>query len=256
MSFKKKYNIIPRYLTSHTKRRSGLAITPEVKFIVAHDTGNSGSTAAANVAHYENTNNDIYASAHIFVDDKEIIECIPALTSNRPEKAWHVRYNVTADNDMYGYEANDTAVGIEYCHGPNINADEAYKRYVWITAYTCFKFTLDPKSSIVGHFLLDPERRTDPVSGLRASGRTYEQFLQDVLVEYNNCSQVTYPLKLIKIQNSSKVYALGKDNKKHWIFNETSFNIGRVMGLWGDFSSIEVIGNDTYPEGHTLVFIK
>ena len=75
-----------------------MAISPFVKFIVAHDTGNPGSTAQNNVSYYEKTNNETEASAHIFIDDKEIIECIPALTSNKPEKAWHVRYNQSQDN--------------------------------------------------------------------------------------------------------------------------------------------------------------
>lgn len=80
MSFTVKYPIIPRYLTSGTKRRSGKAISPAVKFIVAHDTGNPNGTANGNVQYYERSRNDISASAHLFVDDREIIECVPALT--------------------------------------------------------------------------------------------------------------------------------------------------------------------------------
>ena len=53
-------------------------MSPGVRFIVAHDTGNPGSTAAANVKYYERSRNEMSASAHIFVDDKEIVECIPA----------------------------------------------------------------------------------------------------------------------------------------------------------------------------------
>ncbi len=52
-------------------------MSPGVRFIVAHDTGNPGSTAANNVSYYERSRNDQSASAHIFVDDKEILECIP-----------------------------------------------------------------------------------------------------------------------------------------------------------------------------------
>lgn len=184
-----KYSVTARYLTKPSKRRSGLVMSPGVRFIVAHDTGNPNSTAANNVSYYENSRDQQSASAHIFVDDHEIIECIPALTAP-PEKAWHVLYNVPTDNQLYGYNANDAAIGVEYCYGDKINADEAYKRYLWVIAYACNKYGLDPAKSIVGHFFLDPQRKTDPVTGLAHSRRTYEQLLRDVVAEYQACTGV------------------------------------------------------------------
>ncbi|TSC76734.1 MAG: N-acetylmuramoyl-L-alanine amidase CwlA [Parcubacteria group bacterium Gr01-1014_33] len=192
MPFLQKYTIIPRYLTARTKRRPGIVVAPSVRFIVAHDTGNANSTASGNVKYYKNTENNESSSAHIFVDDKEIVECIPALTAS-PEKAWHVRYDITKDNELYGFNANDAAIGVEYCFGSAINADEAYKRYLWVIAYTCFKCNLNPQTAIVGHFVLDPNRRSDPVTGLGASGRTYEKLLKDIVTEYANCIQGISP---------------------------------------------------------------
>ena len=186
MDFKQKYAIEKSYLTPKTKRRPGLMINPCVKFVVAHDTGNPGSTASGNVKYYENSNNAENASAHIFVDDKQIIECIPALTG-QPEKAYHVLFNVPTDNQLFGYNANDTAIGVEYCYGGNIDADEAYRRYIWVIANICNTFNLEPKTSIVGHFFLDPKRKTDPVTGLANSRRTYEQLLSDIVSEFNDC---------------------------------------------------------------------
>ena len=66
MSFNKKYSIQSHYLTAPSKRRSGLKISPSVKFIVAHDTGNPESSAMGNVKYYENSRNELSASAHIF----------------------------------------------------------------------------------------------------------------------------------------------------------------------------------------------
>ena len=189
MAFKEKYSVTAKYLSSRTKRRPGLRMNPGVKFIVAHDTGNPGSTANGNVRYYENSNNEMSASAHLFVDDKEIIECIPALTGP-PEKAWHVRYNVDQDDKLFGHDSNDAAVGVEYCYGGRINADEAYARYIWVMAFICFKFKLDPRNSIVGHYFLDPTRKTDPVSGLAHSRRTFEQMLDDVVAEYIDCGGI------------------------------------------------------------------
>jgi len=159
----------------------------EIKFLVAHDTGNKNSTAAGNVKFYINSRDTQSASAHIFVDDKEIIECVPALTGPT-EKAWHVLYNVPKDNELYGVNANDAAIGVEYCFGDNIDADKAYEKYLWVLAKLCFQFNLDPAKSIVGHFFLDPARKTDPVTGLAQSRRTYEKLLRDIVDEYNACT--------------------------------------------------------------------
>lgn len=82
-----------------------------MKFIVAHDTGNPGSTAAENVDYYERSRDRDSASAHLFVDDREILECIPALTRT-PEKAWHVLYGLPAEGRLYGFDANDVAIGV------------------------------------------------------------------------------------------------------------------------------------------------
>jgi N-acetylmuramoyl-L-alanine amidase CwlA len=203
--FQQKYIITPRYLTSGTKRRSGRLITPSVKFIVAHDTGNPNSSASGNVRYYENSRNEMSASAHLFVDDKEIIECIPALTGP-PEKAWHVLYGVPTDNELFGFNANDAAIGVEYCYGDRINADESYARYIWVMAFICFKFSLDPKNSVTGHFFLDPQRKTDPVTGLAHSRRTYDQLLKDIVTEFDVCTgKIPPPPKLIKEKGTVRV---------------------------------------------------
>jgi N-acetylmuramoyl-L-alanine amidase len=190
-NFTLKYPIVAKYLTTPSKRRSGLLMS-KVVFVVAHDTGNPKSTARGNVNYYQNSRDEISASAHLFVDDKEIIECIPALTAT-PEKAWHVFYNVTTDNQLYGVNANDAAIGVEYCYGGTINADEAYKRYVWVIAYICWKFNLNPQTAITGHCFLDPKRKTDPVTGLMQSRRTYEQLLRDVNTEFIECTAGVAP---------------------------------------------------------------
>lgn len=188
MDFKLKYQINQRYLSKPSRRRSGYPMSPGVKFLVAHDTGNPGSTASGNVKWYERTRDQQSASAHIFVDDHQILECVPAIVSSPPEKAWHVLYSVPTDDQFYGYDANDAAIGVEYCFGGRIDDDAAYRKYVWVLAYSCHRFGLDPKKSIVGHFFLDPRRKTDPVTGLAHSRRTYEQLLRDVATEFEECT--------------------------------------------------------------------
>lgn len=176
-----KYVITAQPLPKPSKRRSGLKINT-VKFLVAHDTGNPGSTAAQNVRYYTDSCNNQSSSAHLFVDDQQILECVPALTGP-PEKAWHVLYNVPKDNELFGANANDAAIGVEYCYGGKIDADKAYDKFVWLLAKLCVTFNLDPMRHIVGHYFLDPQRKTDPVTGLAASRRSMEQLLRDVAAD-------------------------------------------------------------------------
>lgn len=185
--FKMKYNIESKYLAPHTKRRPK-SLIDKVRFVVVHDTGNPNSTAINNVNYYENSKNEMYASAHIFLDDKQIIECIPTgLLNNLPaEKAYHVVYNETKDNEIFGADANDAAIGVEYAFGSKIDADKAYPRYVWVVAYICYFYGLNPRTDVIGHHLIQ-KGKIDPVNGLSKSGRTYERLLQDIVKEYEEC---------------------------------------------------------------------
>ncbi|WP_243633396.1 peptidoglycan recognition protein family protein [Paenibacillus xerothermodurans] len=198
-----KYDIVPRYLSGPSKRRPTAPMQP-CRFIVAHDTGNPGSTAAGNVAYYQNTRNAQEASAHIFVDDKQILECIPFLTA-RPEKAWHVRYNVPGDNQRYGVDANDAAGGIELCHGGSIDIKQAYSRYVWLIAFACYTYNLNPSVDIAGHFELDPARRTDPKGALQLLGKTFRDFIEDVTAEYAACIRSDNPPDVIAPEDANKI---------------------------------------------------
>lgn len=143
------------------------------------------------------------ASAHIFVDDRQIIECIPFLTGPA-EKAYHVVYNVTTDNVMFGADANDAAGGVELCHGGSINLNESYKRYVWVMAYACYRYGLNPASDIVGHYTLDPGRRSDPMGPLRQLGKTFADFVRDVETEYR-ASVIPEPQKLISAEDANRI---------------------------------------------------
>lgn len=168
-----------QFLSVGTKRRSGILMN-KVMFFVDHDTGNANSTAQNNVTYYMNSTNEMSASAHIFVDDKEAIICIPCLV--KPEKAWHVQYDKVKDNAVYGADANDAAIGLELCYFPQDlqRSLKAYNNYIEIAAYLAKYHNVDP-SKRSGHFELDPERRTDPNNALKYIGKTYTDMKQDIV---------------------------------------------------------------------------
>jgi len=164
-----------QYLPEKSKRRSSQK-NLGIKFIVAHDTGNLNSTAKQNVEYFIKSANDTEASAHAFVDDLGVIECIP-----QNEKAWHVRKQVPEDNSIYGVDSNDYALGIELCFFTDLERSKlAYKNYVEYIKTLCTKYNLDPSKDIVGHYKLDPSRRTDPKNAFSKIGKTWDSFLVDL----------------------------------------------------------------------------
>ncbi|CAM3493879.1 MULTISPECIES: peptidoglycan recognition protein family protein [Saccharibacillus] len=179
-----KYPIERRYIAKRSNTRPGLRLTTGTPaFFVAHDTGNPGAGAESHYRYF-NALTDRSASAHTFIDDTKILEIIPAGTDTDPaEKAWHVLYNVKADNERFGYDANDAALGVELCYGGRINFEEAYKRFVWYLAFCCKKWNKDPRLFIPSHKQLDPARKIDCDNALRSGGRTLKELIADVTAE-------------------------------------------------------------------------
>ncbi|WP_433943355.1 peptidoglycan recognition protein family protein [Paenibacillus sp. SN-8-1] len=179
-----KYKIERRYINKRPKVRPGTRLTSGTPgFFVAHDTGNAGADADAHYRYF-NTQTERSASAQTFIDDKTILEIIPTGTGSDPaERAYHVLYNVQTDNDRFGDDANDIALGIELCYGGKINFDEAYKRFVWYLAYCCYKFNKNPLIYIASHKQLDPARKFDCDQALAKGGKTLKDLIYDVAAE-------------------------------------------------------------------------
>ncbi|MEC0234474.1 peptidoglycan recognition family protein [Paenibacillus kribbensis] len=184
-----KYTIERRYINKRHNVRPGTRLTSGAPvFLVAHDTGNPGASAENHYTYFQNLT-DRSASAQVFVDDKKILEIIPTGTGAEPaEKAWHVLYNVTTDNERFGDDANDIALGVELCFGGKINTLEAYKRFVWYLAYCCNKWGINPRTHIPSHKQLDPARKRDCDQALATIGKTLKDLMQDVEAEVKGAS--------------------------------------------------------------------
>jgi N-acetylmuramoyl-L-alanine amidase CwlA len=180
------------YLPLGSKRRSGRPIKP-IKYIVAHDTGNDGSTAQGNVNYYKQSANAEPASAHAFVDDGMLIWCIP-----ETEKAWHVHYDAGQAPNVAPNFANDCALGIEGCFGvtkwPLARNLKAYQNYVTVIADLCRKYRLDPRKDVVAHGDLDPTRRADPAKALGKIGKSWAIFLDDLSAKVTGTAPRPAPL--------------------------------------------------------------
>lgn len=171
-------------IRKNTKRRP-YELIDKVFFLVAHDVGASGSTARNNVDYFKRTANDEYASAHFFVDDKEAIMCIPAF--EEAEKAYHVRRAVSYDNNTYGIDSIDGAIGVELCYfaGEPNRTRLAYENYVSLLVDLIIYHNLTEKD-ILSHESLDETRRTDPNNALKYIGKDFDDLMEDVKMEYES----------------------------------------------------------------------
>ena len=152
-------------------RRSGQKLTSgKPVFAVAHDTGNPNTSAQDNINYYKNSYNidwSLVASAHIFVDDKECVVCIPVT-----EKAWHVLYNTTIDNNWYGIDANDGAFGVEGSYfDDKARSKKSLDNMARVMAYLVNYWKIDYKTEVPGHQDIQSDK-VDPGNLLQAAGYT------------------------------------------------------------------------------------
>ncbi|MFB1100926.1 N-acetylmuramoyl-L-alanine amidase [Terribacillus sp. JSM ZJ617] len=176
MAIKDKYAIEQKYITNKVARPRKKLTGSKPSFLVSHETANNSADAHDHYSYFQNTK--LAASAHTFIDDEVILEIIPL-----DEVAYHVQYQKPYDNQRFGDDANDDAIGTELCRTGNFA--KAYDRFVWYHAYLCKKFGINPTTHIANHKSLDPERRSDPDSWLNPNGVTWKEFLADVKKYYD-----------------------------------------------------------------------
>lgn len=117
------------------------------KFIVIHDTANTSKGAGAQ-NHYRYFNGgDRGASAHYFVDDKEIVQ-----TVEHGVQSWHngIKYKpiVQLDNPECN---NSNSIGVETC----VNSDGDYVKAIFNTIWLTKKLMQElniPLSNVIRHY--------------------------------------------------------------------------------------------------------
>ena len=120
-----------------------------IKYLVIHDTGNKSKGANA-LAHYKYFNGgNRNASAHYFVDDKEIIQIV-----GDSKSSWHVgdgsgKYGIT----------NRNSIGIEMCINSDSDYNKAYKNTIELVKNLMVKFNISDEN-VIRHY--DASRKNCP----------------------------------------------------------------------------------------------
>jgi N-acetylmuramoyl-L-alanine amidase len=150
-----------------------------IEYIVIHDTGNTSKGAGAD-NHYRYFNGgNRNASAHYFVDDKEIIQTVEDANAS-----WHCgdgkgKYGIT----------NSNSIGVEIC----INSDGDYEKAV-ANAIELVKHLMDkhniPIEKIVRHY--DASRKICPRTMSCNNWERWEAFKQSLQEKPQTTGQTFY----------------------------------------------------------------
>ncbi|NKK29611.1 N-acetylmuramoyl-L-alanine amidase [Rhizobium leguminosarum] len=159
-------------------------VLAEVKKIVVGDTGWRGLTAASAAGDLGQ------AYGHFIVDDKNIIECVPAVKSSLGivERACFVQSKPGQE-----FDAQECAITINLCFGGQIAAKRVYVRCVALVAFLCDRFDLDPAEDVKRAGDLDIARK-DPDQALQAAGVDFQTLLGAVAEELGQAAADTPPV--------------------------------------------------------------
>lgn len=155
-------------------------VNHEIKYIVIHDTGNTGYRANAN-AHYELFNReDRGASAHYFVDDTQILRIV-----KDENRSWAVGDG----NDKYGI-SNDNSISIEMCINRDGDFNKTYSRTIELTRYLMGKYNI-PIERVVRHY--DASKKLCPNIFRANNWEKWYKFKNELIIkDYRNSITLIY----------------------------------------------------------------
>ena len=133
-----------RFITSNNR---GGVNTCTPKYIVIHDTGNTGK-GAGSLNHYKwlNNNNDLGRSAHLFVDDESALQVIEF---NR--MSYHAGVMYKDKVDVPGCK-NHNSIGIEFCINEGSNLDQTLINLADVIVQVQEKFQI-PMQNVITHYM-------------------------------------------------------------------------------------------------------
>ena len=116
------------------------------KYIVVHYTGNSTDTAYNNTKYFKSVNRN--ASAHYFVDDNSIWQCV-----QDKDIAWHCGDSLKSGNGgtYYNKCTNRNSIGIEMCCTNYDVSKTTENNTVELVKYLMNKYSI-PASNVIRHY--------------------------------------------------------------------------------------------------------
>ena len=112
----------------------------EIKYIVVHYTGNKGDKAKSNTNYFKDVNRN--ASAHYFVDDDSIWQCV---------EDRHVAWHCGAKTYRHPKCRNVNSIGVELCNGIPDFSDKTVNNGVWLIKELMQRYNV-PIENVIRHY--------------------------------------------------------------------------------------------------------
>ena len=139
----------------------------KIKYISIHDTGNKRRGADAEAHFTLHNRGDRGASAHYFVDDKQILRII-----KDEHKSWHCGDG----KGKYGIR-NQNSIGIEMCINSDGDFNKTYLNTLKLTKYLMEKYNI-PLENVVRHY--DASRKICPNIWKENNWEKWNKFKEDL----------------------------------------------------------------------------
>ena len=190
-----------------TKRSS------QPKYIVIHDTGNTGKGANAN-AHFKYFNGgDRNSSADFFVDDTQVLQVNDYYTYY----TWHCgdgkgKYGIT----------NANSVGIEICINSDGDYNKAFNKTIELTKYLMKELNI-PAERVVRHY--DASRKNCPATMSKNNWQLWTKFKEALTVqkELTSINDIIWELAHRGIITDKELWIkkLETDSNSYWLARKT-----------------------------------
>ncbi len=175
-----------------------------VKYIVIHYTANNGDTAYGNTSYFKSVYRD--ASAHYFVDENEIWQCV-----EDKNIAWHVG----ANSYKHPYCRNSNSIGIEMCsrkygNGQYYFMEKTVDNAVELVKYLMAKYNVPTENvrrhyDVTGKICPEPYVR-DTSAWNKFKNRLTEIEEDDEMITETNISVNGKNIKINRILKDGKNY--------------------------------------------------
>lgn len=190
-----------------------------VKYIVVHYTANDGDTAKNNADYY--ARESIKASAHYFVDEKEIWQSV-----KENDTAYHCGANIYKHKEC----RNSNSIGIELCSrqykdGSYYFKEETLNKAQELVKQLMKKYNI-PSENVVRHF--DVTGKICPAPMVNDE-KLWENFKSKLTVKIESGNDIDYALKwkygiTFESEENEKKFikelneAKEKDSKLYWVY--------------------------------------
>ena len=200
------------------------------KYIVVHYTGNNGDTALGNCKYFYDVNRN--ASAHYFVDENNIYQCV-----KDNDVAWHCG----ASTYKHPYCRNNNSIGVELCSRKSTNyyfMNETVDNAVELVRELMAKYNI-PVENVIRHY--DVTGKICPEPYVRDS-KAWQNFKARLAtVEVKEDDEVVSEGKAIVNGKEYKIDRILKDNA-NFIKVSNFSNMGFDVGYDADTKAV-VINN-------------